>query len=146
MTKEEKYNTIIQEARELVCGEDDMVAKMSTLSALIHGEMGFWWTGFYIVHGDTLVVGPFQGPIACLRIKRGHGVCGAAWQQANTIVVPDVHKFPGHIACSAESKSEIVVPVFRDSEVIAVLDIDSTEPGTFDEIDAKCLGAIVTLI
>lgn len=146
MTKEERYSSILQQARALVCDENDTVAKMATLAALIHNEMGFWWTGFYIVRGEELVVGPFQGPVACLRIKRGRGVCGTAWQRAQTVVVPDVHKFPGHIACSAESKSEIVVPVFRDAEVIAVLDIDSTEPDTFDDTDAKYLESIAALI
>lgn len=146
MTKEERYSSILQQARALVCDENDTVAKMATLAALIHNEMGFWWTGFYIVRGEELVVGPFQGPVACLRIKRGRGVCGTAWQRAQTVIVPDVHKFPGHIACSAESKSEIVVPVFRDAEVIAVLDIDSTEPDTFDDTDAKYLESIAALI
>lgn len=146
MTKEERYSSILQQARALVCDENDTVAKMATLAALIHNEMGFWWTGFYIVRGEELVVGPFQGPVACLRIKRGRGVCGTAWQRAQTVVVPDVHKFPGHIACSAESKSEIVVPVFRDAEVIAMLDIDSTEPDTFDDTDAKYLESIAALI
>lgn len=146
MTKEERYSSILQQARALVCDENDTVVKMATLAALIHNEMGFWWTGFYIVRGEELVVGPFQGPVACLRIKRGRGVCGTAWQRAQTVIVPDVHKFPGHIACSAESKSEIVVPVFRDAEVIAVLDIDSTEPDTFDDTDAKYLESIAALI
>ena len=139
MTKEERYEELLPRAQTLLEGEDDLIARMANLAALLHSEFGFWWTGFYRVAGDVLVLGPFQGPVACTRIPFGKGVCGSAWEQGGTIVVPDVDAFPGHIACSSESRSEIVVPVFRDGTVCAVLDIDSREPATFDEVDAKYL-------
>ena len=139
MTKEERYEELLPRAQALLEGEDDLIARMANLAALLHSEFGFWWTGFYRVAGDVLVLGPFQGPVACPRIPFGKGVCGSAWKQGGTIVVPDVDAFPGHIACSSESRSEIVVPVFRDGAVCAVLDIDSREPATFDEVDAKYL-------
>ena len=139
MTKEERYEELLPRAKALLEGEDDLIARMANLAALLHSEFGFWWTGFYRVAGDVLVLGPFQGPVACTRIPFGKGVCGSAWKQGGTIVVPDVDAFPGHIACSSESRSEIVVPVFRDGAVCAVLDIDSREPATFDEVDAKYL-------
>ena len=139
MTKEERYEELLPRAKALLEGEDDLIARMANLAALLHSEFGFWWTGFYRVAGDVLVLGPFQGPVACTRIPFGKGVCGSAWKQGGTIVVPDVDAFPGHIACSSESRSEIVVPVFRDGTVCAVLDIDSRELSTFDEVDAKYL-------
>lgn len=139
MTKEERYEELLPRAQALLEGEDDLIARMANLAALLHSEFGFWWTGFYRAQGDELVLGPFQGPIACTRIPYGKGVCGSAWKQGGTIVVPDVDAFPGHIACSGESRSEIVVPVFRDGTVCAVLDIDSRELSTFDEVDAKYL-------
>ena len=139
MTKEERYEELLPRAQALLEGEDDLIARMANLAALLHSEFGFWWTGFYRVAGDVLVLGPFQGPVACTRIPFGKGVCGSAWKQGGTIVVPDVDAFPGHIACSGESRSEIVVPVFRDGAVCAVLDIDSRELSTFDEVDAKYL-------
>ena len=139
MTKEERYEELLPRAQARLEGEDDLIARMANLAALLHSEFGFWWTGFYRVAGDVLVLGPFQGPVACTRIPFGKGVCGSAWKQGGTIVVPDVDAFPGHIACSGESRSEIVVPVFRDGTVCAVLDIDSREPATFDEVDAKYL-------
>lgn len=139
MTKEERYEELLPRAQALLEGEDDLIARMANLAALLHSEFGFWWTGFYRAQGDELVLGPFQGPIACTRIPYGKGVCGSAWKQGGTIVVPDVDAFPGHIACSSESRSEIVVPVFRDGAVCAVLDIDSRELSTFDEVDAKYL-------
>ena len=124
-------------------GESDTVAKMATVAALLHQGLHFWWTGFYRVIGGELVHGPFQGPVACIRIPYGKGVCGTAWKEGRTIVVPDVEKFPGHIACSSESRSEIVVPVRGASgEITAVLDIDSAELSTFDEVDAKWLEEI----
>ena len=143
MTKEERYEELLPRAQALLEGEDDLIARMANLAALLHSEFGFWWTGFYRVAGDVLVLGPFQGPVACTRIPFGKGVCGSAWKQGGTIVVPDVDAFPGHIACSSESRSEIVVPVFRDGAVCAVLDIDSREPATFDEVDARWLEQIV---
>jgi GAF domain-containing protein len=143
MTKEERYEELLPRAQALLEGEDDLIARMANLAALLHSEFGFWWTGFYRVAGDVLVLGPFQGPVACTRIPFGKGVCGSAWKQGRTIVVPDVDAFPGHIACSSESRSEIVVPVFRDGAVCAVLDIDSRELSTFDEVDAKYLEKLV---
>lgn len=135
MTKEEKYQSLLPQIAALVEGETDLIAKMANVSAALHGEFGFWWTGFYRVVGNELVLGPFQGPIACIRIAYGRGVCGTAWQRGETVIVPNVHEFPGHIACSSASNSEIVVPVLRNGTVIAVLDIDSTDFGTFDETD-----------
>lgn len=141
--KETLYKELIPQAESLLEGETDEVACMANLAALLHGAFGFWWTGFYRVVGDELVLGPFQGPVACIHIPYGRGVCGTAWQRGATVVVPDVEQFPGHIACSSESRSEIVVPVWRDGRVCAVLDIDSRELATFDEIDAKYLETIL---
>ena len=179
MTKEEKYVDLLPQVKALCEGEEDIIAKMANVCALLHREFGFWWTGFYRVKphplplsfqergvdsadspslerrggqgGEAeLILGPFQGPLACMHIGYGKGVCGTAWKERRTVVVPDVEQFPGHIACSSESRSEIVVPVFAKSnnqalrqsenqEVIAVLDIDSRELATFDEVDARWL-------
>lgn len=147
MEKEEKYKLLKQQIEALVAGEDDSVSVMANVSAAIHQEMGFFWTGFYIVKGDELHLGPFQGSVACMHIPFGRGVCGTAWQRAETIVVPDVEQFPGHIACSSLSRSEIVVPIFNASrEVVAVLDIDSRELNTFDDIDRDWLEQIVRVV
>ena len=146
MTKEEKYAAVLPQVKALCEGETDMIAKMANVSALLHQEFGFWWTGFYRVENEELVLGPFQGPIACVHIGYGRGVCGTAWKKQRTVVVPDVEEFPGHIACSSESSSEIVVPVFNNNEIIAVLDIDSRELNTFDETDADWLERIVAVI
>ena len=146
MTKAEKYQILLPQIEALVVGEPDMIAKMANVSATLHETFGFWWTGFYRVENDELVLGPFQGPIACTRIKYGRGVCGTSWQREESIIVPNVHEFPGHIACSSASNSEIVVPLIRDNKVIAVLDIDSTEFGTFDETDKAYLEQIVGLL
>lgn len=144
--KEQAYDTLIRQVKALVGDETDQIANMANVAALIHESFGFWWTGFYRVEDSQLVLGPFQGPLACTRIPFGKGVCGTAWQQARTVVVPDVELFPGHIACSSESRSEIVVPMFRGETVYAVLDIDSRELNTFDSIDRKWLERIVALI
>ena len=149
--KELKYRQLLKEAAALIDGESDMIANMANLAALIHESMGFWWTGFYIVRPDNngtgqLVLGPFQGPIACTRISYGRGVCGSSWKRRETVIVPDVEQFPGHIACSSESRSEIVVPIFHDNNVTAVLDIDSRHLNTFDETDARWLEQIVRLL
>ena len=145
MNKEEKYQLLTEQIRALTAGETDLVAKMANVAAAIHEEMGFFWTGFYRVVGEEL--GPFQGPVACMHIPFGRGVCGSAWKQRTTLVVPDVEKFPGHIACSSLSRSEIVVPAFSpDGEIVAVLDIDSKELGTFDEIDRQHLETISQLL
>lgn len=149
MTKEEKYKELVEDIRSLIDGETDMIAIMSNIAADIHQTMGFWWTGFYRVIDNELLLGPFQGPIACMHIAYGRGVCGTAWKKAETIIVPDVEQFPGHIACSSQSRSEIVVPVFSHDEekaVIAVLDIDSEHLSTFDETDRKYLEEICGLL
>jgi GAF domain-containing protein len=144
-TKEEKYRSLFAAVVALMQGETDIIANMANATAAIKEVFGFLWVGFYRVIGDELVLGPFQGPIACTRIKRGKGVCGVSWEQAESLIVPDVDKFVGHIACSSKSKSEIVVPVFRNNEIIGVLDIDSEYLNTFDETDKKYLSQIVKL-
>lgn len=145
--KEEKYELLVSQIRALIEGENDVIAVMSNVAAAIHQSMGFWWTGFYRVKNEELVLGPFQGPVACMHIPYGKGVCGTAWQRAETVVVEDVEQFPGHIACSSESKSEIVVPVFGgDGKVTAVLDIDSEKLATFDDTDRRYLEEICRLL
>lgn len=175
MTKEEKYAGLMPQVRGVCEGEEDLIAKMANVCALLHREFGFWWTGFYRVKphplplsfqergvdsadspslerrggqgGEAgLVLGPFQGPLACVHIGYGKGVCGTAWKERRTVVVPDVEQFPGHIACSSESRSEIVVPVFEGEEVVAVLDIDSRELATFDEVDARWLEQVAACL
>lgn len=147
MEKEKKYRLLTEQIRSLIDGETDAVAVMANVSAAIHEAMGFFWTGFYRVVGDELVLGPFQGPVACVHIGYGRGVCGTAWQRRETIVVPDVEQFPGHIACSSLSRSEIVVPVFsNEGEVVAVLDIDSKHLATFDDLDRQYLEPIAALV
>ena len=143
--KNEKYELLYRQAREVVANEVDTIANMANLAAMIHQTFGFWWTGFYRVVGEELVLGPFQGPMACTRIALGRGVCGAAWQRGETIVVEDVEQFPGHIACSAMSRSEIVVPIFAGGKIVAVLDIDSEHLATFDATDKEWLERIVAL-
>lgn len=143
MSKIEKYKLLSEQIKSLVEGETDQVAVMANVAAAIHLEMGFWWTGFYRVQNDELVLGPFQGPVACMHIGYGKGVCGTSWKQQATVVVPDVEQFPGHIACSSASRSEIVVPVFSAGKIIAVLDIDSKDLATFDEVDKQWLEEIV---
>ena len=138
---------LVSQIKSLIEGETDMVAVMSNVAAAIHLEMKFWWTGFYRVVGNELVLGPFQGPVACMHIPFGRGVCGTAWQREQTIVVPDVEQFPGHIACSSASRSEIVVPVFdKEGRVTAVLDIDSERLATFDETDQHYLEEICRML
>lgn len=144
MNKEEKYRLLLEQIKSLVEGETDEISVMANVSAAIQETMGFFWTGFYIVKDDELRLGPFQGSVACMHIGFGKGVCGTAWKKAETVVVPDVEEFPGHIACSSLSRSEIVVPVFDEQKKVkAVLDIDSKELGTFDETDAHWLEKIV---
>jgi len=145
--KAEKYQLLTEQIRALIEGETDCVAVMANVCAAIHETMGFWWTGFYRVIDGELVLGPFQGPVACMHIGFGKGVCGTAWKEQHTVVVPDVEQFPGHIACSSLSRSEIVVPVFSKSgEVVAVLDIDSKELATFDDIDQQYLEGICSML
>ena len=155
MNKEELYKEVLAQAASVVAGEMDLIAHMANVAALLHEAFGFWWTGFYRVQNTDryadrvqteLVLGPFQGPLACTRIPFGKGVCGTAWAKAETIIVPNVHEFAGHIACSSESNSEIVVPMFQDGEIIGVLDIDSKEYNTFDETDKRYLEQIVGLM
>ena len=147
MDKNKTYELLLKQVESLIEGENNTVGQLANAAALLHETMGWWWTGFYLVEGEVLQLGPFQGPIACYNIKRGRGVCGTAWQENRTIVVPDVEQFPGHIACSSLSRSEIVVPL-RDSEgnVAAVLDIDSKELATFDDVDAHWLEQIARVI
>ena len=145
--KAQKYQMLVSQIASLIEGEDDQIAMMSNVAAAIHQEMKFWWTGFYRVVGDELLLGPFRGPVACMHIPFGRGVCGTAWQRQQTVVVPDVDQFPGHIACSSQSRSEIVVPVFSpDGKVTAVLDIDSENLATFDDVDRQYLEQICQMI
>lgn len=146
MEKTDKYEMLYRQLESLLDGETDEIANMANTAALIHETFGFWWTGFYIVKDGQLVLGPFQGPVACTRIPYGKGVCGTAWEQGGSIVVPDVELFPGHIACSSLSRSEIVVPIIRNGEVVAVLDIDSKELACFDDTDRIWLEKIATLL
>lgn len=145
-TKEERYGVLLPQLKALAESSPDLIAAMANFSSAISDTFGFLWTGFYRVVADRLLLGPFQGPLACMEIRRGKGVCGTAWAEARTVVVPDVELFPGHIACSSESRSEIVVPVMRGGEVIAVLDIDSSESGTFDSIDSRFLNEAVSFL
>jgi len=146
MSKIEKYQTLLPQIESLISGETDPIANMANVAATLHEAFDFWWTGFCVTTENTLVLGPFQGPIACTRIPYGKGVCGTSWQRAETVIVPNVHDFPGHIACSSASNSEIVVPILHDGEVTAVLDIDSTDFGTFDETDKMFLEQIAKIL
>ncbi len=138
-SKEEIYSEILPQIKSITTGEPDIIANMANISAILKEAFGFFWVGFYLVKEDELVLGPFQGPLACTRIKYGKGVCGTAWMRNETVVVPDVDAFPGHIACSSLSRSEIVVPLRKEGACTAVLDIDSKQLNTFDETDAKYL-------
>ena len=147
MSKSTAYEELLNEVKSFIQDENDKIACMANVAALIHERFGFWWTGFYRVIGEELVLGPFQGPVACTRIRKGRGVCGTSWNKARTVIVPNVHEFPGHIACSSLSNSEIVVPVFDEcGNVTGVLDIDSRDFDTFDETDAEWLEKICRLI
>ena len=147
MDKNETYRMLVKQVESLIEGEDNTMGQLANAAALLHETMGWWWTGFYLVKDSQLQLGPFQGPVACYRIKHGRGVCGTAWEQNRTVVVPDVEQFPGHIACSSESRSEIVVPLHgRDGNVIGVLDIDSKELATFDDVDARWLEEIARVL
>lgn len=144
--KEQQYRTLFPQIEALLAGETDMTANMANVAAALKQTFDFFWVGFYVVKKDMLVLAPFQGPIACTRIRHGKGVCGTAWKEAKTLIVPDVEQFPGHIACNAASRSEIVVPVIREGKVIAVLDIDSDKLDSFDEVDANYLERICGLL
>jgi len=141
--KEEIYKALLPQIKALLSGEEDLVANMANMAAVLKEAFGYFWIGFYLVKKGELVLGPFQGPVACTRIQKGKGVCGKAWETGETQLVPDVNAFPGHIACSAASKSEIVVPVLKGNELIAVLDIDSDQLNTFDGVDQKYLEEMV---
>ena len=144
--KEERYCLLLKQVKAMVESESDAIANMANVTSLIHETFGFWWTGFYRVMDGQLVLGPFQGPVACTRIGFGKGVCGTAWKERRTMVVPDVEQFPGHIACSSESKSEIVVPIFKGNDIVGVLDIDSKQKATFDSTDQRWLEEIVAAL
>ena len=145
-SKEEQYKSLIPQIEGLLKGESDLIANLANIAAALKEQFGWFWVGFYLVKNDQLVLGPFQGPVACTRISKGRGVCGTSWAKATTLIVPDVEKFPGHIACSSLSKSEIVVPIISNGEVIGVLDVDSSEYNSFDETDQRFLESIVTLL
>lgn len=145
-TKIEQYKALIPQISALLSGETDQIANMANVCAALKEQFDFFWVGFYMVKVDELVLGPFQGPVACTRIQRGKGVCGSSWEQAKTLIVPDVEAFPGHIACSSASKSEIVIPIFKNGHVIGVLDVDSDELNSFDETDSQYLTQILELI
>ncbi len=145
-SKAEQYQSLIPQITGLLQGEPDLVANLANVSAALKEQFGWFWVGFYLVKNDELVLGPFQGPVACTRIKKGRGVCGSSWAQEKTLIVPDVEKFPGHIACSSLSKSEIVVPIIRNGQVLGVLDVDSDELDQFDQTDQQYLEQILQLL
>ncbi len=145
-TKQEQYESLLPQIKGLLEGETDLVANLANVCAALKEQFGWFWVGFYLVKNNELVLGPFQGPVACTRIKKGRGVCGSSWEQQKTLIVPDVEKFPGHIACSSLSKSEIVVPLFDHNQVVGVLDVDSEKLDQFDTIDQNYLEQIVRLL
>ena len=145
-TKEEQYESLLPQIKGLLEGEPDLIANLANITGALKEQFNWLWVGFYLVKNEELVLGPFQGPVACTRIKKGKGVCGASWAKAQTLIVPDVEKFPGHIACSSLSRSEIVVPIIRKNKVIGVLDVDSIELDQYDNIDQNYLEQITELI
>lgn len=145
-TKEEQYESLLPQIKGLLEGEPDLIANLANITGALKEQFNWLWVGFYLVKNGELVLGPFQGPVACTRIKKGKGVCGASWAKAETLIVPDVEKFPGHIACSSLSRSEIVVPIIRNNEVVAVLDADSADLNQYNVIDQQYLEQIITLI
>ncbi|MDD2792048.1 MAG: GAF domain-containing protein [Sediminibacterium sp.] len=145
-SKAEQYEALIPQIKGLLEGETDLIANLANTAAALKEQFGWFWIGFYLMKQNELVLGPFQGPVACTRIRKGRGVCGSSWANASTLIVPDVEKFPGHIACSSLSKSEIVVPLFKAGEVAGVLDVDSNEYNSFDETDQHYLEQIVALL
>ena len=144
--KEEIYISVLPQIKALIHGETDLIANFSNVAAALKEAFSFFWVGFYLVKNDQLVLGPFQGPVACTRISLGKGVCGTSWEKKETIIVPDVEKFPGHIACSADSRSEIVIPALKDDKVLYILDIDSNKHDNFDEIDRKYLEELIRIL
>ncbi|CAD5289682.1 MULTISPECIES: GAF domain-containing protein [unclassified Imperialibacter] len=145
-TKQDKYESLVPQVEALIAGEPDLTANLANIAAALKYGMGFFWVGFYIIKEDQLVLGPFQGPIACTRINLGKGVCGSSWKEARTFIVPDVEQFPGHIACSSDSKSEIVLPIIRNGKVLGVLDVDSDKLNEFDEVDQRYLEQIIDML
>jgi L-methionine (R)-S-oxide reductase len=145
-TKEERYLSLIPQIEALLYGETDLIANLANVCAALKEQFCWFWVGFYLVKNDELVLGPFQGPVACTRIKKGKGVCGASWERAGTLIVPNVDEFPGHIACASASKSEIVLPLYKGEEIVGVLDVDSEYLAHFDEVDAKYLNKIINLL
>ena len=145
-TKEEQYKSLLPQIKALLEGEPDLIANLANITGALKEQFNWLWVGFYLVKNDELVLGPFQGPVACTRIKKGKGVCGASWAKSQTLIVPDVEKFPGHIACSSLSRSEIVVPIIRNNKVVGVLDVDSIERDQYDNIDQDYLEQITELI
>jgi GAF domain-containing protein len=145
-SKSAQYEALFPQIKALLAGESDLTANLANIAAALKEQFLWWWVGFYLVKGEELVLGPFQGPVACTRIRKGRGVCGSSWAEGKTLIVPDVEKFPGHIACSSLSRSEIVVPLFRDGIVWGVLDVDSEHPDHYDEIDREWLEKIVGLL
>jgi GAF domain-containing protein len=145
-TKKDQYESLLPQIAGLLDGETDLIANLANITAALKEQFGWLWVGFYLVKNDELVLAPFQGPVACTRIKKGRGVCGTSWADARTLIVPDVEKFPGHIACSSLSRSEIVVPILRNNEVFGVLDVDSSELNEFDETDRTYLEKIISLL
>jgi GAF domain-containing protein len=144
--KQEQYVQLIPQIAGLLEGETDLTANLANICAALHEQFHWLWVGFYLVKEDELVLGPFQGPVACTRIRKGRGVCGTSWQEQKTLIVPDVAQFPGHIACSSRSRSEIVIPIIRNNEVIGVLDVDSEKPADFDETDHHFLAQVIRMI
>jgi GAF domain-containing protein len=145
-TKEEQYQSLLPQIKAVIEGETDLIANLSNIAACLKQQFNWLWVGFYLVKKQELVLGPFQGPLACTRIQKGKGVCGTSWEKGETIIVPDVEAFPGHIACSSLSRSEIVVPLFKDGEVFGVLDADSEQYASFDETDKKYLQELVSIV
>lgn len=145
-TKKDQYIGLVPQIRGLVTGETNQIANLANIAAALKEQFNFFWVGFYLIEGEQLVLGPFQGPVACTRIQYGRGVCGTSWKENKTIIVPNVEEFPGHIACSSLSKSEIVIPIYNNKNIIGILDVDSDELNAFDEIDAQYLTEIVSLL
>ena len=144
--KAEQYQSLIPQIQAIVADESDVIANLANICAALKQQFNWFWIGFYLVKDNELVLGPFQGPIACTRIGKGRGVCGTAWQQQKVMIVPDVEQFPGHIACNSDSKSEIVLPVMKQNKCVAVLDIDSDALDSFDEVDAEYLKQVVAIV
>ncbi|GEM65190.1 hypothetical protein SF1_31720 [Sphingobacterium faecium NBRC 15299] len=145
-TKEDQYIGLVPQIKGLVTGETNQIANLANIAAALKEQFNFFWVGFYLIEGEQLVLGPFQGPVACTRIQYGRGVCGTSWKENKTIIVPNVDEFPGHIACSSLSKSEIVIPIYKNKNIIGILDVDSDELNAFDDIDAQYLTEIVSLL